>query len=115
MCCCAGVCSACSASAAPCADQLLCCDVLCFAARHPPPLCRYAERQVQRQLSSKRVKLPATWQAEFAKHPADSNQSKVGGQGIVCLLSRRRQLCDTCCAVVTAVQEQRGWPLCTIV
>lgn len=34
----------------------------------------YADRQVKRQMSSKRVKLPSSWEAEFAKHPTDSQQ-----------------------------------------
>jgi hypothetical protein len=45
----------------------------------PPPTRRYAERQVQRQLSSQRVKLPSSWEREFAKHANDgSREPQVG-------------------------------------
>lgn len=46
------------------------CAVYCAKQRHN----RYAERQVKRQMSSKRVKLPSSWEAELAKHPAGSDK-----------------------------------------
>lgn len=75
-------------------DSRVCCVVLC-ALRAPcralPCLavlrCSYAERQVQRQLSSKRVKLPDSWQAELAKYPDSKPTAKVRQ-------SRRQWVCD---------------------
>ncbi|KAF6260078.1 inactive subunit of chloroplast ClpP complex [Scenedesmus sp. NREL 46B-D3] len=39
---------------------------------------RYAERNVQRQLNSRRVKLPESWEADFAKLP--KTEPKQGGE-----------------------------------
>jgi hypothetical protein len=40
--------------------------------------CRYAEVNVQRQLNSRRVKLPESWEADFAKLP--KTEPKQGGE-----------------------------------
>eukprot|EP00882_Tetradesmus_deserticola_P020769 GHRQ01022442.1.p1 GENE.GHRQ01022442.1~~GHRQ01022442.1.p1 ORF type:complete len:194 (+),score=87.53 GHRQ01022442.1:67-648(+) len=43
---------------------------------------RYAERNVQRQLDSRRVKLPESWEADFAKLP--KSEPKQGGEVSSC-------------------------------